>query len=1549
VYAAAGFHRDYIPNPPSKITNIASTDLAACNTATNCNQDVCIIPTNQTQGKIAYNFSLATSPQNPNFPTSYTLGFDMTGLTLSTSDQANLKIATCNADTGEWELYDATYGRCSWLGNKFCASAAVSHFTPYAVVIDNRPDPLPAPSNFTVGCSDSKAILSWSKIQNTNNTGYKVYTCSAESCSTVKETINDTNTLSVEYTVPNGTEACYAVSGVSSSAIQEATRSSIKCTTPDATKCAASGITLLTPDNNEITTETPTFRWLGSGDSQFYILTVRDKDSQVIMTAEEPGEVTDADDEATTRMQYSVASSASLTQGEKYTWDIKGYKTNGTEITSQQFVFTYMGGSEACVETLDVPTLITPTNGSQVTSKTPTFMWAKVDNATSYILSILDDSGKLIYETVATSLSVAFPSSGTSGSTLLDNKQYSWHVRAASECAVSNESQDYFFTKVSGTTAVLPAPQWVNQSEDNKDAIVGGDQYVILQWRQINESNLYGYNIYRSTTPSPKPTSPIETVLLDQLDAPPSNPSCPTFSVTSPGFCDVSVTNGTQYYYWIAAIDDGGSVSSTSVYQSVLLNLQRPVLIAPGSVVGEVVTTATPLMLWLPVNGNSVKYIVSVTDTSTNSIIMQSDVSSTSTTYNGQTLKDQGVYTWNVKAYNSLVTSEPSQTYKFTKGESSSKPDPPEWCQGLAVNCTGNPGGPPYGYNTQLSNDTIKVYWERITSASNIAGYYLYRSTSAADVFNAEPIFVPDYDCEKTGQACYSQARMQRGEIYYYALTTLDTGGQESDFSQVLEVRYDLRSPVVLYPASDQIVYEAQPTFQWMHVNGATQYKVQVDRTGNFSSSDLMWNALLPASSSGGVSSVSYGDTTYGVPKGPLENPFDPDSPGTTYYWRVCPLNDITTSDSACTNGYRFFKNLKPPTQKSPVSGESISTEDITFQWTSTPGAANYQIRICEGGGNCDDFNIIYYNSDVDGDETSVTVTSSEVEFESCDTSVDPNCTSMGVYSWQVRAVDSEGHVSGRWDKVPTQSFVKVGQPAPNLIAPYNGAILQPDEASPLCRDMYNNLTYSYSIYFNWEEIANSGGYNIRVIDIKATQDAGQPVIVYDGEVSQGTLQVGTCSGDGAIPLAAGREYEWNVATANGSYFDPTNARRFVTGLPAPNSRAPEDGKQVILSQDCDGASSKMCVHFEWNGGTFTDGAGNTVTLPGVIGASSYDIEIINQQQVVYHCERAYAVPADPPAQSFKNLVTTFCDLSSEDVFNNDTFTWRVRARDSSNVLTATGYGYPSAWSQNRQFTVLIPGPILASPPPQGDTCYQDPSIDAVESECTTMSCQNPQFFWSPIPLSTDACYRIEVSDTADFRNLLRVANSVDNAADFVCEAGVGCNSYKAPISSPIPMTNGVVYYWRIGASVPPDAAAPCGTTWIYSDTRAFIKRPNGGLGLSYSAVTHQGASFSWGQPKNCQNDASEPKSVPSVPPNGGEFLTYLEQGSAIPTSFGPPYRHVPSTQYSLDIAEGLSEQTDYIFCVAVVDDSFYFTDGGHHGVRECVLFHTAAAPEEGG
>jgi len=78
-------------------------------------------------------------------------------------------------------------------------------------------------------------------------------------------------------------------------------------------------------------------------------------------------------------------------------------------------------------------------------------------------------------------------------------------------------------------------------------AAVGGNAQVSLTWNANSESDLAGYNIYRSTT------SPVST-------ATPLNGSL----LTSPAYTDTSVTNGTTYYYVVTAIDTSNNISTAS-------------------------------------------------------------------------------------------------------------------------------------------------------------------------------------------------------------------------------------------------------------------------------------------------------------------------------------------------------------------------------------------------------------------------------------------------------------------------------------------------------------------------------------------------------------------------------------------------------------------------------------------------------------------------------------------------------------------------------------------------------------------------------------------------------------------------------------------------------------------------------------------------------------------------------------------------------------------------------------------------------------------------
>ena len=72
-----------------------------------------------------------------------------------------------------------------------------------------------------------------------------------------------------------------------------------------------------------------------------------------------------------------------------------------------------------------------------------------------------------------------------------------------------------------------------------------GDLSVVLHWDKNSDSNLSGYRVYRSLN------SGGPFVAQGAL-------------LTSPGFCDIAVNNGTTYYYQVTALTTGSQESSPS-------------------------------------------------------------------------------------------------------------------------------------------------------------------------------------------------------------------------------------------------------------------------------------------------------------------------------------------------------------------------------------------------------------------------------------------------------------------------------------------------------------------------------------------------------------------------------------------------------------------------------------------------------------------------------------------------------------------------------------------------------------------------------------------------------------------------------------------------------------------------------------------------------------------------------------------------------------------------------------------------------------------------
>src|SRR5204862_4635340 len=74
-----------------------------------------------------------------------------------------------------------------------------------------------------------------------------------------------------------------------------------------------------------------------------------------------------------------------------------------------------------------------------------------------------------------------------------------------------------------------------------------GDLSLVLHWDKNSDANLAGYRVYRSLN-----------------SGGPFVAQSPNL-ITSPGFCDIAVNNGTTYYYQVTALTTSSQESSPSV------------------------------------------------------------------------------------------------------------------------------------------------------------------------------------------------------------------------------------------------------------------------------------------------------------------------------------------------------------------------------------------------------------------------------------------------------------------------------------------------------------------------------------------------------------------------------------------------------------------------------------------------------------------------------------------------------------------------------------------------------------------------------------------------------------------------------------------------------------------------------------------------------------------------------------------------------------------------------------------------------------------------
>ena len=174
---------------------------------------------------------------------------------------------------------------------------------------------------------------------------------------------------------------------------------------------------------------------------------------------------------------------------------------------------------------------------------------------------------------------------------------------------------------------------------------------------------------------------------------------------------------------------------------------------------------------------------------------------------------------------------------------------------------------------------------------------------------------------------------------YVWHVRASDGFSNTGDFSDsfTFNVFRDTESPttpVLLAPATGDIVETARPTFQWSQSTDPSEpvtYLLQVSTTGDFS---ILSSLLI---------NVSVGVETSFRPKVQL--------PGGTFFWHVVALDSGFVPNTA-DSGVRIFTVLGTPeglTMEPFLSGPGTADYVPTLRWQAVPEAIRYEISVDNG------------------------------------------------------------------------------------------------------------------------------------------------------------------------------------------------------------------------------------------------------------------------------------------------------------------------------------------------------------------------------------------------------------------------------------------------------------------------------------------------------------------------------------------------------------------------------------------------------------------------
>ena len=480
----------------------------------------------------------------------------------------------------------------------------------------------------------------------------------------------------------------------------------------------------------------------------------------------------------------------------------------------------------------------------------------------------------------------------------------------------------------SGTQTAPSVPQSV--------AATGGSGSVSLSWTAPTDdggSAITGYNVYRGTAANAEASAPIAT------------------NVAGLSYTDNGVTNGTKYYYKIAAVNAVGTSAQSNEVSATPQAVQATVPSAPRTLTG-IASNSSVKLSWLaptsnggsPITGYSVYRGTSAGGESATPLA----TNVTATTFTDTSAVNGSTYFYTVAAVNAIGPSAPSN-------EISALPQATAPSSPLNLVASGGSG-------------LVSLSWTAPTTdgGSGITGYNIYRGTSAA----GEAV-VPV--ASSVGLTSFTDTGLANGTTYFYKVAAVNSVGTS--------------------PLSNEASATPQPTATVPSAPSAL-----TAQSGNGFVS-LSWTA---PTSTGGATITGYNVYRGAAPNAESTTPVATNVNrtsyvdnglvnGTTYYYRVAAVNAVGTSPQSS-------EAAGLPAATAPSSPQSVVTtggnSSVAVAWSAPTS---------DGGSPVTGYNV--YRGTVANGESSTPVASGLSTTGFTDTGL----TNGTTYFYKVAAVNSVG------------------------------------------------------------------------------------------------------------------------------------------------------------------------------------------------------------------------------------------------------------------------------------------------------------------------------------------------------------------------------------------------------------------------------------------------------------------------------------------------------------------------------------------------------------